>query len=144
MHRQRQSLSAHKCLHWVTVANQFYLHCKHQKLTKLSTIFISMGVNSHLVTKQKSQPDTKHFRPTKITFSQCAFVFSCIYITLWIKTVKTSYSSISSIYLKVVSATLLLVYFLSLKESFCETKKNVSYFTSKTLFTLEKNEVLDI
>ena len=126
------------------MANQFYLHCKHQELTKLSTIFISMGVNSHLVTKQKSQPDTKHFRPTKITFSQCAFVFSCIYITLWIKTVKTSYSSISSICLKVVSATLLLVYFLSPKESFCETRKNVSYFTSKTLFTLEKNKVLDI
>ena len=65
-------------------------------------------------------------------------------ITLWIKTEKTSYSSISSICLKVVSATLLLVYFLSPKESFCETRKNVSYFTSKTLFTLEKNKVLDI
>ena len=116
------------------MANQFYLHCKHQELTKLSTIFISMGVNSHLVTKQKSQPDTKHFRPTKITFSQCAFVFSCIYITLWIKTVKTSYSSISSICLKVVSATLLLVYFLSLKESFCETKKKCFLFHFKNSF----------
>ena len=33
--------------------------------------------------------------------------------------------------LKVVSATFLLVCFLSLKESTCQTKKNVSYFTSK-------------
>ena len=40
--------------------------------------------------------------------------------------------------LKVVSATFLLVDFLSLKESTCETKKNVFYFTSKALFVLEK------
>ena len=40
--------------------------------------------------------------------------------------------------LKVVSATFLLVCFLSLKESTCETRKNVFYFTSKALFVLEK------
>ena len=39
--------------------------------------------------------------------------------------------------LKVVSATFLLVYFLGLKESPCETRKNVFYFTSKALFVLE-------
>ena len=39
--------------------------------------------------------------------------------------------------LKVVSATLLLVYFLSLKDSTSETRKNVFYFTSKALFVLE-------
>ena len=39
--------------------------------------------------------------------------------------------------LKVVSATFLLVCFLCLKDSTCETRKNVSYFTSKALFVLE-------
>ena len=48
--------------------------------------------------------------------------------------------------LKVVSATLLLVYFLHLKESTCETKRNVFYFISKALFILEKIKfrILDI
>ena len=40
--------------------------------------------------------------------------------------------------LKVVSTTFLLVCFSGLKESTCETWKNVFYFTSKTLFVLEK------
>ena len=40
--------------------------------------------------------------------------------------------------LKVVSATFLLVYFLSLNGSSCQTRKNVFYFTSKALFVLEK------
>ena len=40
--------------------------------------------------------------------------------------------------LKVVSATFFLVCFLSLKESFCETRKKKIYFTSKALFVLEK------
>ena len=40
--------------------------------------------------------------------------------------------------LKVVFAKFFLVGFLSLKESTCETKKNVFYFTSKALFVLEK------
>ena len=40
--------------------------------------------------------------------------------------------------LKVVSATFLLVCFLSVKESTCENMKNVFYFTSKALFILEK------
>ena len=39
--------------------------------------------------------------------------------------------------LKVVSATVLLVCFVSLKESTCETRKNIFYFTSKALFILE-------
>ena len=39
--------------------------------------------------------------------------------------------------LKVVSATFLLVCFVCLKESICETRKNVFYFTSKALFVLE-------
>ena len=39
--------------------------------------------------------------------------------------------------LKVVSATFLLVCFLHLKESTCETRTNVFYFTSKALFVLE-------
>ena len=39
--------------------------------------------------------------------------------------------------LKVVSAIFLLVYFLRLKESTCETRENVFYFISKVLFVLE-------
>ena len=38
---------------------------------------------------------------------------------------------------KIVSATILLVCFVCLNESTCETKKNVFYFTSKALFVLE-------
>ena len=47
------------------------------------------------------------------------------------------YSQVSS-YLKVVSATFVLVCFLSLNESTFQTRKNVFYFTSKALFVLEK------
>ena len=39
--------------------------------------------------------------------------------------------------LKAVSATFLLVCFVCLKESTCEKKKNVFYFTLKALFVLE-------
>ena len=39
--------------------------------------------------------------------------------------------------LKAVSATFLLVCCVCLKESTCETRKNVFYFTSKALFVLE-------
>ena len=42
-----------------------------------------------------------------------------------------------SLYLKVVSTTFLLVCFVCLKESTCETRKNVFYFTSKALLVLE-------
>ena len=40
--------------------------------------------------------------------------------------------------LKIVSATFLLVRFLSLNDSTCQTRKNVFYFTLKGLFVLEK------
>ena len=40
--------------------------------------------------------------------------------------------------LRVVSATFLLVCFLSLKECTCQTRKNVFYFTSKAPFVLGK------
>ena len=39
--------------------------------------------------------------------------------------------------LKVVSTTFLLVCFVCLRERICETRKNVLYFTSKTLFVFE-------
>ena len=41
-------------------------------------------------------------------------------------------------FLKVVSATFFLVYFLSLNESTCQTKENTFYFTSKSLFVFKK------
>ena len=41
------------------------------------------------------------------------------------------------LYIKVVSATFLLVCFECLSESTCDTKKNVFYFTLKALFVLE-------
>ena len=46
--------------------------------------------------------------------------------------------------LKVVSATFLLVLFVCLKESTCETRKNVFSFTSKALFVLEIINFSDI
>ena len=42
--------------------------------------------------------------------------------------------------LKVVSATFVQGYFLSLDESTCQTRKNVFYFTSRALFVLEKTK----
>ena len=42
---------------------------------------------------------------------------------------------------KVVSTTFLLVCFLSLNESTCQTRKNAFYFTSKALFVLEKTNL---
>ena len=46
--------------------------------------------------------------------------------------------------LKVVSAAFLLVCFLSRKESTCETRKNVFYFTFKSSFRSGENQILDI
>ena len=46
--------------------------------------------------------------------------------------------------LKVVSTTFLLVCFVCLKESTCEIRKNVFYFTSKALFILEISKYHDI
>ena len=46
-------------------------------------------------------------------------------------------SLLKSKYLKVVSATFLLVSFVCLKESTCETRKNAFYFTSKALLVHE-------
>ena len=46
------------------------------------------------------------------------------------------------LYLKVVSATYLLVCFLSLNNSTCQTRKNVFYFTSKALFVLKFHDVI--
>ena len=43
-----------------------------------------------------------------------------------------------TLYLKVVSATFSLVWFLSQNERTCQTRKNAFYFTSKPLFILEK------
>ena len=40
--------------------------------------------------------------------------------------------------LKVIYPTFLLVSFLRLKESTCETRKNVFFFSSEALFVLEK------
>ena len=45
--------------------------------------------------------------------------------------------NISANLLRVVSATFLLVCFLCLKKSTCETRKSVFYFTSKALFIFE-------
>ena len=44
--------------------------------------------------------------------------------------------------IKVVSATILLICFVSLKENNYELRKNVFHFTSKALFVLEKIKFL--
>ena len=46
-------------------------------------------------------------------------------------------------HLKVVSATCLVVCFLSLKESTCETWKNVFYFTPLSFFRSRENQILE-
>ena len=48
------------------------------------------------------------------------------------------YFVVTSGYLNAVSTAVLLVGFLSPKESICETRENVFYFTSKALFVLKK------
>ena len=48
-----------------------------------------------------------------------------------------------SIYLKVVSTTFVLVYFLSLIESTCQTRKNVFLFDFKTSFRSRENQILE-
>ena len=52
--------------------------------------------------------------------------------------IQIGHSNIADVVLKVVSATFMLVYFLSLNKSTCQTRKNVFHFTSKALFVLEK------
>ena len=66
------------------------------------------------------------------------FQFITFMHNVWIVTDNHSSESIKT--LKVVSATFVLVCFLSLNESTCQTRKNVIYFTSKALFVLEKIE----
>ena len=60
-----------------------------------------------------------------------AFMVVTYYIKLFLKGVDRHNST-----LKVVSTTFLQVCFLNLKESTCETRKNVFYFTSIALFVL--------
>ena len=59
---------------------------------------------------------------------QTFYFFKVFYIIRLLKSV---------ISLKVVSATFLIFCFVCLKESTCETRKNVFYLTSKALFVLE-------
>ena len=56
----------------------------------------------------------------------------------WLSPINTDkFMAYCKICLKVVSASFLLVCFLCLKESTCETRKNLFYFTLKALFVLE-------
>ena len=75
----------------------------------------------------------------------------CIKIKLWIIFIKGGrVQKLDAVFTKIrawhvfqlgfkgcVSATFLLVYFVCLKESTCETRKNAFYFTLKALFVLE-------
>ena len=49
----------------------------------------------------------------------------------------TTMTGLSMEILKIMSTTFSLVCFLCLKESTCETRRNVFYFTSKAFFVLE-------
>ena len=57
---------------------------------------------------------------------------------LWYFEKQVQYDEDGKVVLKVVSATFLLVCFLRLNGSTCQTKKYVFYFTSETLFVLKK------
>ena len=68
-----------------------------------------------------------------------------VFVNMCLISFKNVFLQQSVYYLKVVSATFLLVlYFLSLKESTCETKKKKIYFTSKALFLLEAIKVYNV
>ena len=73
-----------------------------------------------------------------ITFSKILFFPSAIIelnnLTPILENLRVFQKKIS---LKVASTTFLLVYFLSLNESTCQTKKNTFHFTSKALFVLD-------
>ena len=58
--------------------------------------------------------------------------------TVGVQICDESVSTVDLNSLKVVSATFVLVCFLSLNESTFQTRKNVFYFTSKALFVLDK------
>ena len=53
------------------------------------------------------------------------------------QSVKPDFMLTTQVTLKVVFATFLPVYFVSLNEGACETSKNVFYFISKALFVVE-------
>ena len=66
------------------------------------------------------------------------FAYFCKFFDQLIQLVFVQVGHALSSSLKVVSATFLLVCFLSLSKSTCQTRKNAFYFTSKALFVLEK------
>ena len=78
-----------------------------------------------------------HFRKSwvidypRLNFNLCIVENDFSLTALVASTVKITLTS-----LKVVSATVLLVCFLSLNKSTCQTRKNVFYFTSKALSVL--------
>ena len=83
----------------------------------------------------KSNPVVFLLIPMVLLVCNFKFAVEEIFVSCYLFIIMSSLKGHS--YLKVVSDTCLLVCFLSLKESTCQTRKNVSYFTSKALFVLE-------
>ena len=83
-------------------------------------------------------------RSRKQSFNEISKMFLmqylCIYLYNFLEMLE-SREALFRMTLKAVSATFLLVCFLNQKESACETRKNVFYFTSKAFFVLEKTKV---
>ena len=86
-----------------------------------------------------------HSRQQQFSFNMLICVILELYLTSKRKpknfsnsVKRNTLSQFEFIALKIVCVTFLLVYFLSLNKSTCQTRKNVLYFTSKALFVLEK------
>ena len=106
-------------------------------------VSISKTVNKHTVDYQPSPSQLiSRIRPLIFLWTPKGFIspesflnfFLNLYIPPWLR------KSFKFIVLNGVSATFLLICFLHLKESTCEARKNVFYFTSKVLFVFEINK----
>ena len=121
------------------------------------------ALDRHMDTSAVHNIAMKHHKPSTSQCHQELFIqiFSkvilypevmCFLIYWTVKTKQNIFSSaispdkkdeyireqVYSLALKVVSATFLLVCFLSLKQNTCKTRKSIFYFISKALFILEK------
>ena len=119
--------------------------CTNVSLFDVLTILIHHFVLFYSILSQKEKTENN-------TQSSCMVFFFVFYVgwayilrgslfikvvSQWIQATRNLLQCYPIFGLKVVPTTSLLLCFLRLKESTCETSKNVFYFTSKALFVLE-------
>ena len=115
----------------IKICYVFYALHRHQNLLLLTSwrfMTIKSKISAVITTIINNPTTYKFFKNLTIdrkTFKVAVFTSDLLYLRP------------QALFLKVVSATFLLVCFLCLKDRTCETRKNVFYFTSKALFVLE-------